>query len=245
MAFLREHVHVHGARLRRGARIEGEADRVLDVVAEHVGQRALARVAVVQGRAGLRRLPLRPVEEEVRRIGGRLRDRGAEAEREDEADESERTPHTFSPSAARTGGAPDRAVDVGRRASADASLVARSRMRAWNGDFKQAGSVARASPASASAWQRQPPQSFSRAVAARGRAPASSPCRDRLEGRRIGARCRQANARVTYQKTRPGIVSAAWQGSTLPGASRSSAAGPSRRRRPSGSARSSRARRGR
>ena len=35
-------------------------------------------------------------------------------------------------------------------------------MRAWIGDFTQAGSVAAASPAIAIAWHRQPPQSISR-----------------------------------------------------------------------------------
>ena len=42
------------------------------------------------------------------------------------------------------------------------SAIAVATIRSWSGDLWQAGSALRASPVSASAWQRHPPQSISR-----------------------------------------------------------------------------------
>src|SRR4051812_19397361 len=101
--------------------------------------------------------------------------------------------------------------------SAPASHVGSSARRttAFMGDSVQTGSVLPASPVSPKAWQRQPPKS----MVLRGQ---------EMQGSRIQSVPRNASnagersqmARSGYSRTlqnvRPGMLSAAWQGRTLP-----------------------------
>ena len=89
-------------------------------------------------------------------------------------------------------------------------------MAACSGDSSQAGSVAAASPVSASAWQRQPPKSTSlqRAGAAGLGHPVGAA--EALEGRALLPDPAQRSWSRTMANSRPGMLAAAWQGSTLP-----------------------------
>src|ERR671917_2916828 len=88
-------------------------------------------------------------------------------------------------------------------------------MRAWWGESEQAGSVAAASPTIASAWQRQPPQSRSlRSQERQGSGIQSVPRKAVKAGEEVQISARDRSC--TDQKSRLGMVSAAWQGRTLP-----------------------------
>src|ERR1700684_2886155 len=79
----------------------------------------------------------------------------------------------------------------------------------------QTGSVARAFPVKAKAWQRQPPKSISRrAQDWHGSAIQAVP-RKALKAGEF-AQMSASECSRTDQNSRPGIDSAAWQGKTLP-----------------------------
>src|SRR5262249_10539215 len=82
-------------------------------------------------------------------------------------------------------------------------------------DLSQAGSASSAAPGTAKAWQRQPPQSRSRRGQDRqgSRIPAG-PAKG-WEAPDMSQMFAQRRSR-TLSKVSPGMVSAAWQGRTLP-----------------------------
>src|SRR5262245_4559061 len=90
-----------------------------------------------------------------------------------------------------------------------------ARSVALKGDSEQAGSVALAEPAMAMAWQRQPPQSTSRRSQLRQRSGIQSVPRKALNACEF-SQISDSGLSLTLSKTRPGMVSAAWHGSTLP-----------------------------
>ena len=141
-------------------------------------------------------------------------------------------------------------VKPGRARHSAASLAgggcsASASMRAWWGERSQAGSVAAASPRTASAWQRQPPKSISRRSQDRQGSRHPVGAAEGLERRRVRPDVRQRRGRAPTRIPGPGMVSAAWHGSTRPDGVTFS----DRRAQPpmqaSAAARSSRARRGR
>ena len=90
-----------------------------------------------------------------------------------------------------------------------------SRTMSWRGDSAQAGSVAPASPASANAWQRQPPKSTCRSSQVRhGAGIQSSPRNARSAGESLQM---SASGRSrTFSNASPVMLPAWWHGNTTP-----------------------------
>src|SRR4051812_38537237 len=89
------------------------------------------------------------------------------------------------------------------------------RTRLFLGDNVHTGSALRASPVSANAWHRQPPKStLLRGQEAHGSRIQSMPRKIVKAGER--SQISRSGRSRTVQKVRPGMLSAAWQGRTLP-----------------------------
>src|SRR5579883_838050 len=102
-----------------------------------------------------------------------------------------------------------------KSAAGDAASSRAAARSSRSGEKAQAGSTRAASPVSAKAWQRQPPQSISRRSQERHGSGIQAVPRKRLkasEPYQMSARL----ASLTEGKSKPGRLSAAWQGSTLP-----------------------------
>src|SRR5215213_6155326 len=102
-----------------------------------------------------------------------------------------------------------------RLLSAAASDAATLKICSCIGDSVQTGSVLPASPVSAKAWQRQPPKS----MVLRGQETQGSRIQSvSRNAANAGERSQMARSGYsrTLQNVRPGMLSAAWQGRTLP-----------------------------